>query len=243
MTTGLILGSGAFELGQHWKPCGETAKRYGNPSMAPVETRLAGHRVVAISRHGRPARIAPHAVNYRANLFALAEQGVKRIVAINTVGGIARDAAAGKLLVADQIIDYTHGRIQTFSDDQAVRHIEFSQPYDEDLRTALLKAGQLENLDVVASGVMAVTQGPRLETAAEIARMAADGCGIVGMTGMPEAVLARELEIPFASLCAVVNPAAGIAGSQIDMASIEAVSRDVLADAARLLTRLVSEVF
>ena len=184
---------------------------YGEASGALTFGKLNAHDVAFIARHGYGHTIPPHAVNYRANIWALASQGVHQIISIASVGGIRADLAPGNLAVPSQVIDYTYGRDSTFFDgeDGFVRHIDFTHPYCPVLRAKLLKACERAKLPVVDGGVYAVTQGPRLETAAEIERLARDGADIVGMTGMPEAVLARELGLSYAALAVVVNWAAG----------------------------------
>ena len=182
---------------------------FGEPSGAVWQARLDGTPILTLARHGEGVRIAPHAINYRANLHALAAVGARWIIAIHTVGGIRPDLQPGDLLVPDQLIDYTHGRISTFAPDTMVRHIEFSEPFSSMLADRLIDAAAATGLAVHQSGVYACTQGPRLETAAEIDRLERDGCCVVGMTAMPEAALARELGLAYVSLCLVVNPAAG----------------------------------
>lgn len=184
---------------------------WGKPSDVIVCGRLAGHAVAFLARHGRAHDIAPHAVNYRANLAALKELGATRIIGVNAVGGIRDDMGPRTLVVPDQIIDYTHGRITSFADGAggAVTHIDFSEPYSQALRSDLMEAARGAGVDVVAGGCYGATQGPRLETRAEITRMRRDGCDLVGMTGMPEAALARELGVEYACLALVANWAAG----------------------------------
>ena len=232
---GLIVGSGALDWDIGWAEMEGRQTAYGEASAVLLAADLGGQRIFALARHGMPHRYAPHAVNYRANLELLREQGVAAIIALNTVGGISKAASAGTLLLPDQIIDYSWGRIQTFSPDDAVHHIDFSEPYDRALRLELLKAAAAGGVLLLDGGVMGVTQGPRLETAAEISRMDRDGCAMVGMTGMPEAVLARELDIPFAALSMVVNPAAGLAAETIDLEEIRAVSRGCMQKVSELL--------
>ncbi|MGE3465165.1 MAG: S-methyl-5'-thioinosine phosphorylase, partial [Pseudomonadales bacterium] len=236
---GLIVGSGALSWDPGWREEGGTGTAFGDASAPLRVAAVAGHVISAIARHGVPHRFAPHAVNYRANLTLLAEAGVEVVIALNTVGGISPFATTGALLVPDEIIDYSWGRQQTFSPDDAVRHIDFSLPYDQRLRQVLLDAGRRAGLELHDGGVMGVTQGPRLETAAEIRRMARDGCDMVGMTGMPEAALARELDLPFAALAMVVNPAAGLADRVIDLAEIQAASARCMKDAIRLVEVLL----
>jgi len=168
---------------------------------------LAGKPLVFLPRHGHPPQIPPHKINYRANIQALADLEVDGIIAINAVGGVDPALPVPSLVIPDQMIDYTWGRAHTFFDD-AIHHIDFTDPFDPALRQALMEAA---SADVVGSGTYGCTQGPRLETAAEIKMLRSDGCDIVGMTAMPEAALARERNLPYASCCVVVNPGAGIA--------------------------------
>jgi 5'-methylthioinosine phosphorylase len=184
---------------------------FGAPSAAVVLGEFHGKRLAFLARHGEQHTLAPHRVNYRANVRALYDLGARRILGVNAVGGIRADMGPRTLVVPEQIIDYTHGRLSSFCDvDGAkVEHIDFTEPYSAALRAALVDAAGRAKIDVVAGGCYGATQGPRLETVAEIARLRRDGCDLVGMTGMPEAVLARELGIDYACLALVANWAAG----------------------------------
>lgn len=184
---------------------------WGSPSAPLVHGRLAGRPVVFLARHGSEHVLAPHEINYRANLWALHEAGVRRVIAVNTVGGISERCVPGALAIPHQLIDYSWGRAQTFSGAQGrpLQHVDFTEPYGRALRTLLLAAAARAGLPAIDGGVYAVTQGPRLETAAEIDRLARDGCDLVGMTGMPEAGLARELGMEYACCAVIVNRAAG----------------------------------
>lgn len=184
---------------------------FGEPSGPLTFGRLYGQPVVFIARHGYGHSLAPHEINYRANLWALKQQNVRGIVAIGSVGGIRPDLPPGTVIVPHDLIDYTWGRKHTVFEgvDKPVVHVDFTCPYDPALRHHLLAAAASAGLPVVDKAVYACTQGPRLETAAEIRRLERDGADIVGMTGMPEAALARELQIPYVHLCLVVNWAAG----------------------------------
>lgn len=183
---------------------------------------VAGESLLFMPRHGPEHRVAPHLINYRANIWALHEQGVERTLAVNAAGGIRDDMRPGRLVLPNQIVDYTHGRDHSYftGGDAGLRHAEFADPYDEDWRLALLKIAELHHFDVVGDGVYACTQGPRLETAAEVRRLKNDGCDLVGMTGMPEAVLARELGMRYAALSAIVNWAAGLGGEPITLETV-----------------------
>lgn len=191
---------------------------YGSPSGPLIFGDLDGCSVAFLARHGHKHSIPPHRINYRANIWALNSVGIKKIIAVGAVGGIADDCGTGTLVVAEQVIDYTHARSGTFFDGKPneVRHVDFSFPYSESLRRVLIEAAGQTGVSLIEGGTYGVTQGPRLETAAEIRRMRQDGCTIVGMTSMPEAVLARELDIEYASCAVVVNRAAGIDGKVID---------------------------
>ena len=188
---------------------GETI--YGVPS-APVRVgRIAGRRVAFMARHGEAHSLPPHRVNYRANLRRLADMGIRRVLAINAVGGITERFGPRVLAVPDQLIDYTWGRVSTICEEPGapVLHVDFGDPYTESLRQALFAAGRKAGVDLVDGACYGATQGPRLETRAEIARMRRDGCDLVGMTGMPEAALAREMSLDYACLALVANWAAG----------------------------------
>ena len=184
---------------------------YGEPSGPLNYGRLCGKPVLFLARHGHGHTIAPHQVNYRANLWALREAQASEIISVASVGGIRADLGPGVLIAPDQILDYTWGRHSTFYEGMAnpVRHIDFTHPYDANLRQLLLDAAAAAGEIVINGGVYAATQGPRLETAAEVNRLERDGADVVGMTGMPEAALARELNLPYAAINLVVNHAAG----------------------------------
>jgi 5'-methylthioadenosine phosphorylase len=219
------------------------ATRYGEPSAALTYGRLHGCEVVFLARHGDAHHLPPHRINYRANIDALRQAQVDGIFALATVGGIRADCGPGVLAVPDQIIDYTHGRAATFHDgeDAAVIHVDFTQPYSAALRARLLAAARACGEPMVDGGVYACTQGPRLETAAEIERIARDGGDLVGMTGMPEAALAREAGLPYAALAVVVNQAAGRGASRerIALEELHDVMQTTVARAVRVLAAAV----
>ncbi len=196
---------------------------YGEPSSALTVGNLCGKEIVFLARHGYGHTIPPHKVNYRANLWALKASGIENIIAVAAVGGIRTDMAPGVLAIPDQIIDYTWSRAHTFfeKDLTHVTHIDFTHPYCQKLRKILLQACHLSRLDCCADGTYGATQGPRLETAAEIDRMQRDGCDMVGMTGMPESALARELGLCYATCAVVANWAAGRGEGQITGEQIE----------------------
>lgn len=197
---------------------------YGSPSAPIVRGLLGGSELLFLPRHGASHNIPPHRVDYRANIWALRACGAERIVALAAVGGIGAAYGPRVLAIPDQIIDYTHGRVHSFFDgkDGKVTHIDFTHPYCEGLRQALLDAAAKARLDLVDGGTYGATQGPRLETAAEVRRLERDGCDLVGMTGMPEAALARELGLCYACCAFVVNWAAGKGEGEIRMEEIEA---------------------
>ncbi|HJR13698.1 MAG TPA: S-methyl-5'-thioinosine phosphorylase [Rhodanobacteraceae bacterium] len=188
----------------------EMTTRWGAPSSAIVIGDVSGKRVAFLARHGNVHTFAPHRINYRANIDALHELGVRRVIGVNAVGGIRDDMGPRVLAIPDQLIDYTQ-RASSFcdADGEAVLHIEFGEPYSGSLRRALLDAARRAGIDVVDGGCYGATQGPRLETRAEIVRMRRDGCDLVGMTGMPEAALARERDMEYACIAVVANWAAG----------------------------------
>lgn len=222
---GIIGGTGLTQLNgftiqeQRW--C-ETP--FGEPSSVLSFAEFNGQKVVFLARHGNPHKIAPHLINYRANLSALKQVGATQVIAVNAVGGIHPELGPKAIAVPNQIIDYTYGRASTIYDGchiETVDHIDFSFPYTESLRQALMNAARAVKVPCLDGGTYGATQGPRLETAAEIKRMQNDGCDMVGMTGMPEAGLARELNLEYAALALSVNWAAGLTEQVITMKEIE----------------------
>jgi 5'-methylthioinosine phosphorylase len=216
---------------------------YGEPSGALTFGRIGAHELVFLARHGYGHTVAPHEVNYRANLWALKEQGVASVVSIASVGGIRADLAPGVLAIPDQIIDYTWGRRSTFHEGPGapVTHIDFTEPYDRALRAQLLDAARACGESVVDGGCYAATQGPRLESAAEITRLERDGADMVGMTGMPEAALARELDLAYAAIAVSANFAAGRGDSAhaVPLERIEAVLAEAMGRVRRIIEALV----
>ncbi len=214
---------------------------YGEPSGILVRGNYCGHDVLFLPRHGPGHTIPPHQVNYRANIWALKEVGVTNVIAVNAVGGIHQDTQPGALVIPDQIIDYTWGRTNTYFEDSLkhVVHVDFTEPYCAVLRKQLLDGASRAGLSVIDGGTYGATQGPRLETAAEIDRLERDGCNIVGMTGMPEAVLARELELCYASVSLVVNRAAGRGEGEITMTEIEQYLNSGITDVRKLLEHVI----
>jgi 5'-methylthioinosine phosphorylase len=204
----------------------DVSTRWGAPSSAIAIGEVQSRRVAFLARHGELHTFAPHRVNYRANIDALHELGVRRVIGVNAVGGIRDDMGPRVLAIPDQLIDYTH-RVSSFCDaeGEAVLHVEFGEPYTESLRHALVDAGRRAGTDMVDGGCYGATQGPRLETRAEIVRMRRDGCDLVGMTGMPEAALARERGMEYACVAVVANWAAGCGpdpGAPISLEEIHA---------------------
>lgn len=190
---------------------------YGDPSCALVFGTLYGKEVIFMARHGYGHTIAPQEINYRANMWALAQQGVTEVLAILSAGGIRADMVPGQIVVPEQIIDYTYGRISTYYESggpKMVEYLDFTEPYSPQMRKKILKAAADANEIVISNGVYAATSGVRLETAAEIRRIEKDGGDMVGMTGMPEAVLARELGLSYAAIAMITNYAAGKGDSQ-----------------------------
>ena len=216
---------------------------YGEPSGALTFGRIAGEDVVFLARHGYGHTIPPHEVNYRANIWALKEQKVEGVISVASVGGIRTDMKPGVIAVPHQIIDYTWGRKSTFFEggEQAVTHIDFTEPYSAILRRRIVDAARACEEPVVEDAVYAASQGPRLETAAEIDRLERDGADVVGMTGMPEAALAREAGIDYATIAVVANCAAGRAASVhgIRLEDIEQVLQQSLARVRRTIEKLV----
>jgi 5'-methylthioadenosine phosphorylase len=243
---GIIGGSGLTQLSNLQSMRREVVRTpYGEPSGAVTLGKLNGRDVAFMARHGYGHTIPPHAVNYRANLWALESLGVKRVVSVASVGGIRADMKPGVLAVPHQIVDYTWGRKHSYFDgpEQPVTHVDFTHPYCEALRAALLRAAAAAKLPVIAGGVYAATQGPRLESAAEINRLEGDGADMVGMTGMPETGLAREIGLRYATVAVVVNWAAGRGDSTeiIHLEAIRAVLTEAIGKVRLLLEKLVED--
>jgi 5'-methylthioinosine phosphorylase len=214
---GIIGGSGLAKLVGLQNVRREIARTaWGQPSSALSFGDLNGVPVVFMARHGYGHTIAPQDINYRANIAALKQAGAERIVSVASVGGIRQDLAPGTLVVPDQLVDYSTGRASTYycGPDQPVVHVDFTHPYDKALRERLIAAARILPTPIVDGGCYACMSGPRLETAAEIRRLERDGCDMVGMTGMPEAGLAREAEVAYAALAVVANYAAGKGDAQ-----------------------------
>ncbi|MGV6851492.1 MAG: S-methyl-5'-thioinosine phosphorylase [bacterium] len=227
----IIGGSGLYQLeGFEAKKEHLIETDFGNPSAPILEGQWRGKSICFLARHGTQHHLAPHEVNYRANIDALNQLGVDEIIAINAVGGIHPEMVAGHIAIPDQIIDFTSGREQSFYNacfnQQA--HIDFTMPFDVYLHQRLQGAADRAQLAVSSAATLAVTQGPRLETAAEIKKLANDGCDLVGMTSMPEAALAREKKLAYACIALVVNPAAGLSEQEITVEDIHTVMRQGL---------------
>jgi 5'-methylthioinosine phosphorylase len=218
---------------------------YGEPSGALTFGRIGACEVIFLARHGYGHTIPPHEVNYRANLWALREAGADTIVSVASVGGIRNDIWPGTLVLPHQVIDYTWGRASTFFEGpgQPVNHIDFTEPYSRTLREALLGAATAVGERIMDGGVYAATQGPRLESAAEINRFERDGADIVGMTGMPEASLAREIGLAYAALAVVANYAAGRGDSEhaVPLDKIQAVLDEALGRVRRIIGKFCEQ--
>ena len=235
----IIGGSGLYSLGENFVLEQQASRDtpFGETSADILQGRWQDLELVFLARHGPGHRVPPHRVNYRANIWVLKQLGVTQIISINAVGGITPDMPPLTLALPDQIIDYSSGREHSFFDalDAAVTHVDFSWPYSAQLRGLLMEAALQLGQPLVASGVYGCTNGPRFESAAEITRMRQDGCNVVGMTGMPEAGLARELEIKYACLALVVNWAAGIEQDSINMPDVLARLEQGMEKVKRLL--------
>jgi 5'-methylthioinosine phosphorylase len=216
---------------------------YGEPSGPLTFGHIGELQLVFLARHGYGHTLAPHEINYRANMWALHAQHVRHVLSVCTVGGIDARLSAGTIVVPNQVIDYTWGRPSTYFEgaQSPVTHIDFTHPYDEEMRSMVLAAARDAAIAVVDGGTYAATQGPRLETKAEIDRLERDGATMVGMTGMPETALARELGLGYAALAVVVNPAAG-RGSSARSVSLEEIPRvieETMAKVRSIVAKLV----
>ena len=238
---GILAGSGFAALGS-----GATGRqlttRFGRPSSAPRQLRIGTQEPWLVLRHGENHDIPPHAINYRANLAALAQLGVRRVIALNTVGVIGARPAPGGLAVPDQLIDYSWGRVHSIYHGAHAKldHVDFTEPFATELRAGLLAAAAAAGVSCRDGGVYGVTQGPRLETAAEVDRMVGTGVDYLGMTGMPEAGIARELGMDYAMLSLVVNHAAG-RGERAIHEDIEDSTMRARQNAMRILERFLGD--
>lgn len=239
MTQLAIIGGSGFTSLPGFTITGQQVYKtpYGEPSGVLTFGTYAGHELVFLPRHGNPHTIPPHKVNYRANIWALHAINIRKVIAVNAVGGITDEMYPGRLIIPDQIIDFTWGRGHTFFEDglSQVTHIDFTEPYSASLRQLLIKAGDKANLQLYAAGTYGATQGPRLESAAEIDFLLRSGCDLVGMTGMPETALARELGLDYASCCVVANWAAGRSAEPITMESIALILEEGMQKVMQLL--------
>ncbi|MDE0192687.1 MAG: S-methyl-5'-thioinosine phosphorylase [Gammaproteobacteria bacterium] len=238
---GVIGGTGLAELGGRPTLATDSMDTPFGPA-SDIPRRFAGMpNAVFLNRHGEGHTVLPHRINYRANVWMMKNSGVDAIVAVFAVGGIARSLADGDFVLPDQLVDYTWGRAHTFAGPDNFRHVDFSEPFDAGLREPLSRSADGIGLDL-CDGVYGCTQGPRFETAAEIDRMERDGCTVVGMTAMPEAALARELDLPYAGVCLVVNPAAGRGPVSLDLADMQKVVTDAEPTMRRLLLEFLQLV-
>ncbi len=242
----IIGGSGLSKLGIMEVTQRRVARTpYGEPSGALTLGRIRGRDVVFLARHGYGHTIAPHEVNYRANLWALKDAGADTVVSVASVGGIRNNTWPGQLLLPHQVIDYTWGRSSTYFEGAGVpvNHIDFTEPFSRELRRRVLAAAEACGESIVDGAVYAATQGPRLETAAEIDRLERDGADLVGMTGMPEAVLAREISLEYATIAVVANYAAGRGDSQraVPLDKIGEVLDEAMGRVRRIIERLCEE--
>jgi len=217
---------------------------FGTPSGPITFGDYCGKKIIFLPRHGSRHTIPPHMVNYRANIWALHDKHVKNIVAVAAVGGIHNEISPARIVIPDQIIDYTYGREHTYfeKDLSHVKHIDFSNPYNQPLREKLIEASDLAGVDAFKHGVYAATQGPRLESAAEVNKLERDGCDVVGMTGMPEAALSRELNIAYAHCAMCVNWAAGRSEEEITLESIRECTELGMEKVRKLLAKLMEVI-
>ena len=239
-----VIGGTGFEQMTDFAVESETTAQtpWGQASHPALRGRIGGRPLWYLPRHGRPHHLPPHRINYRANLWLLREQGVQQVIAINAVGGLRAELQPGQLLAPSQIIDYTWGREHSYYDggEAGLEHVDFSSPYCSELRAKLLLAATACGESCIDGGVYAATQGPRLESAAEVTRLHRDGGDVVGMTGMPETGLARELGLNYASLCLVVNPGAGLAEEPITLDAMREVLETSASRISAVITRLLA---
>lgn len=239
-TIGIIGGSGFYSLTDDAaavERVEEAVTPYSDDPVTLYQEEYEGTKLWFIPRHGKDHSVPPHKINYRANLWALKDVGVKNIIAVNAVGGLTEKMAPGQIVIPDQIIDYSWGREHTYFDglSDLDNHIDFTWPYTAALSQILNQSAVELEISTLTKAVYACTQGPRLETAAEVRKLINDACDIVGMTGMPEAALARELQLNYASIALVVNWGAGITDEEITMDDIRGVFDSGLKEVRKII--------
>jgi purine nucleoside phosphorylase len=239
-TLALIGGTGLNELTDVAQPL-PIDTPYGSPSAPIRVVCVEPVRLLFLPRHGSPHRIAPHLVNYRANMWALKEAGAQHVLAVTAVGGIGNDFAPGTLAAPDQLIDYSWGREQTYCDssDVPLVHVDFTRPYAGRLREMVLQCAASLSISIIDGGCIGVFQGPRLESAAEVEKARRDGCDMAGMTSLPEAALARELGLDYAGIAVISNWGAGVRGGLISEADIAETLKEPMARVRALLDALI----
>ncbi len=238
---GVIGGSGLYDIpGLEITDSAKLTSPYGEPSDVYRIGRLFGKEAAFLPRHGSMHHIQPHKINYRANIWGFRELGVEKIISVGACGGIGAGMKPGLITFPDQIIDITSGRAATFYDEEEVVHVDFTEPFCRDLRKYLVIAAQQSGVEVSDSGVYICVNGPRLETSAEIKTFSLWGADMVGMTAMPEASLARELEICFANVSVITNCAAGISAARLTAAEVVAMMQSAAERIGLLLKTLFS---
>ena len=225
MTKIAIIGGTGLTSIKGFKETGKEviSTPFGEASAPLIQGDLFGQEVCFIARHGTEHTIPPHKINYRANIWLLKNAGIEKVISVNAVGSIRSDMQPSSLIIPDQIIDYTTSRINTFYEEELtnVVHIDFTQPFCEELRQSIINVANAKKIEIISEGTYAATEGPRLESAAEVNRLERDGCHLIGMTCMPEAALAREQELCYASISVVANLAAGRGTEDLNMDMIE----------------------
>jgi 5'-methylthioadenosine phosphorylase len=233
---GIIGGTGTGSLKENYEIIREEniTTDYGKaPTISILE--IQNREVAYIPRHSEGHSVPPHKINYRANIDALNILGVKQIYATNSVGSMDTNIEPGSILIPDNFIDFTHNRVSTFFDD-AVVHIDCTEPYCENLRQTLIGCG-----DVHPYGIYIATEGPRFETGAEIQFYKMIGGKVVGMTGVPEVVLAKEKEMCYASICAVTNYAASISKHKLTISEVVDAMKNCEEKLIQIITKSVTK--
>lgn len=238
---GLIGGSGLYDIqGFVLKQKKSITTPFGKPSDQYLIGKIGKTDIVFLPRHGKKHNIPPHMINYRANIWGFRKLGVDRIISISAVGGIRKGLRPGDIVVLDQTMDMTRNRKSTFYDGKGgVVHIDFTEPYCPELRRIILKAGKDAGVPVKNGGNYVAVEGPRLETASEIKSFKLLGGDVVGMTGMPEASLAREVAICYTGISVVANYAAGISKTKLTVPEV----MKVMHASTETLKRLLKKTF
>ncbi len=234
---GIIAGTGFYSLSPLENSEVKVIEtKYGSAQV--TEGTWHGRKTYFLTRHGVKHSVPPHKINYRANIQALCDLGVAEVLAVNVCGGLDKTVPVGGFQVVDDFIDFTKNRTLTFFDgEEGVNHVDMNEPYAQNLRKVLLQAGKNLNIQISDGGIYGGFEGPRFETKAEIQMAKQFGVTMVGMTGVPEVVLAVEKGLQYAAICIVANPGAGLSEDIITMEDVQ----KVVSDSAKTVVKILDE--